>query len=98
MRKPEMVLPLLIALSLGIDTAAAASPVQEKQAAQDMAQGNEPIFGSQLMTREEREKYRAEMRSLKTREECKAYRMGHKKIMQERAKKMGKTIPDVPER
>lgn len=69
--------------------------VAEEQA-QEKAQKSEVIYGSQLMTREERAEYRARMRNLKTGEERQAFRMEHHKKMQERARAQGKALPDVP--
>lgn len=68
----------------------AADQVQQQSKAQSQ------VYGSQLMTREERIEYRTKMRSLKTREERDALQMEHHQNMQERAKAMGKTLPDMP--
>jgi len=59
-------------------------------------QEQEQIYGSQLMTQEEMAEHRAKMRSLKTNEERQAYRLEHHKMMQERAKEQGITLPDEP--
>lgn len=61
-----------------------------------MAQNNAPIYGSQLMTRQERIEYRTQMRALKTQEERNAFRLEHHKRMQERASERGQTLPDTP--
>jgi hypothetical protein len=61
-----------------------------------MAQNTAPIYGSQLMTRQERMEYRNQMRSMKTQEERNAFRLEHHKKMQERAKERGLTLPDTP--
>lgn len=60
------------------------------------AEARQPIYGSQLMTRQERIEYRNKMRSLKTQEERNAFRLEHHRLMQERAKEKGVTLPDVP--
>lgn len=57
-------------------------------------QNREPIYGSKLMTRQERAEYRARVRSLKTKEEREAFRMEHHRKMQERAREKGKALPD----
>lgn len=57
---------------------------------------DEPIFGSQLMTEQERTEHRAEMRSAKTAEERDKIRAEHHKQMVERAKQRGLTLPDPP--
>lgn len=59
-------------------------------------QVRERIYGSQLMTRQERAEHRAKMRGLKTPEEREAYRLEHHKKMQERAKEKGLTLPEEP--
>lgn len=59
-------------------------------------QDQERIYGSELMTQEERAEHRAKMREMKTEEEREAYRMEHHRMMQERAKAQGKTLPDEP--
>lgn len=99
MQKPEFVLQALIValfMMLGVNVAVAADQVQVKPEMQAEKQSKEQIYGSQLMTRQERAEHRAKMRSLKTKEERESYRMEHHKKMQERAKEMGKTIPDMP--
>lgn len=57
---------------------------------------DEPIYGSQLMTQQERQEHREKMMSLKTEEERERYRIEHHKKMQERAKAQGVTLPDKP--
>lgn len=56
----------------------------------------EPIFGSQLMTPEERAAYRAKMRTAKSAEECEKIRKEHHEAMKLRAKERGVTLPDEP--
>lgn len=56
----------------------------------------EQVYGWQLMTQQERNEYRAKMRTMKTAEERERYRMEHHKMMQERAKERGVTLPEVP--
>jgi hypothetical protein len=48
------------------------------------------------MTPQERADYRANMRSLKIEEERQALRLEHHKLMQERARQMGVTLPEMP--
>jgi hypothetical protein len=55
-----------------------------------------PIYGSQLMTQQERVEYRNQMRSTRTQEERNTLRLEHHKKMQERAKEKGVTLPDTP--
>jgi len=99
MQKSKFVLSALtiaMCAMLGTNASVAADQAQAQQKTQDKAQKPELIYGSQLMTREERTEYRAKMRSLKTKEEREALRMEHHQKMQERAKAKGKTLPDMP--
>ena len=99
MQKSKFVLSALtiaMCAMLGTNVSVAADQAQTRQKTQDKAQKPELIYGSQLMTREERTEYRAKMRSLKTKEEREALRMEHHQNMQERAKAQGKTLPDMP--
>ena len=57
---------------------------------------DEPIYGHQLMTEQERSEHRTKMRSFETEQEREAYRQEHHKMMQERAKAQGITLPDEP--
>ena len=56
------------------------------------AQSQPPIYGSQLMTQQERAQYRAHMRSLRTAQERERFRMEHHERMQERAQARGVTL------
>ncbi|MDP2693847.1 MAG: hypothetical protein Q8O58_03110 [Gallionella sp.] len=99
MKKPTflwLALSAAMCVMLGANVSVAADQAQTRQKTQDKAQKPELIYGSQLMTREERTEYRAKMRSLKTKEEREALRMEHHQNMQERAKAQGKTLPDMP--
>lgn len=105
MKKTEFEFQALFVIGLfmmmGVNVAVVADQAQAKQgmqaeSAQTATQSKGQIYGSQLMTRQERAEYRARMHSLKTREERESFRAEHHKKMQERAKEMGKTIPDMP--
>lgn len=95
------VLTVAISSMLNADLAVA-EPTQAQEQAQaqvrqeTQTQSQERIYGSQLMTRQERAEYHSKMRSLKTNEEREAFRLAHHKKMQERAKEKGKTLPDMP--
>jgi len=54
------------------------------------------IYGSQLMTTEERNEYHAKMRAAKTAQEREQIRKEHHERMKVRAKEKGVTIPDEP--
>ena len=60
------------------------------------AQSQPRIYGSQLMTTQERKEYRQQMRVLKTQQERDQLRSEHHNKMQERAKERGVTLPDEP--
>jgi hypothetical protein len=66
--------------------------------AQDKVQSKtqDSIYGSQLMTDAERREHRLRMRSLKTNQEREAYQLEHHKVMTERAREKGVTLPEVP--
>ncbi|MBU4261299.1 MAG: hypothetical protein KKC76_05395 [Proteobacteria bacterium] len=69
---------------------------QDHNQVQTQMQHQEQIYGSQLMSPEEMAEHQAKMRSLKTNEEREAYRLEHHKMMQERAREQGVTLPDEP--
>jgi len=69
---------------------------QTRDQTQDRTRLQDPIFGSQLMTEQERLEHRNRMRSFKTEQEREQYRLEHHKRMQERAKSKGVTLPDEP--
>lgn len=56
-----------------------------------------PIYGSQMMTPEERTAYRDKIRNAKTAKEREEIRDEHHKEMQARAKERGVTLPDKPQ-
>jgi len=57
----------------------------------------EQIYGSQLMTEQERAEHRTKMQSMKTAKERERYRLEHHKKMEQRAKKQGVTLPAGPQ-
>lgn len=54
------------------------------------------IYGRQLMTQEEMNRYRQRMRNAKTAQEREQIRAENHKQMQERARQRGVTLPDEP--
>lgn len=56
----------------------------------------ETIYGSQIMTQQERNEYRTKMRAAKTAEEREQIRKEHHERMKERAKAQGTTLADDP--
>jgi len=74
----------------------AADTTQSPPARAGKAPAAAPIYGSQLMTAQERDEYRARMRNAKTQAERDRIRAEHHAAMQERAKDKGVTLPDQP--
>lgn len=64
--------------------------------AQVQAEEQEQIYGSQIMTPEERAQYRDRMRAAATEEERQRIRREHHEEMKIRAAKRGITLPDEP--
>ena len=64
--------------------------------AQDQAQAQVQIYGSQLMTAAERTEYQSTMRTLKTDKERDAFRLDHHDKMKVRAAEKGVTLPNSP--
>jgi hypothetical protein len=85
---------LACALSLvsGFAVAADQEPVADKT----QTTKQERVYGSQLMTQQERTEYRAKMRTAKTAEEREQIRTEHHTQMTARAKERGVTLPDTP--
>lgn len=59
-------------------------------------QSADQIYGSQLMTEQERIQHRETLRNMKTEEERERYRIEHHNKMQERAREKGLSLPDQP--
>ena len=88
MKRLLMVSTLTVAMSLFTGFALAADKEQ--------AQKQEQIYGSQLMTQQERDEHRTKIRAAKTAEEREQIRKEHHEQMKERAKARGVTLPDEP--
>lgn len=56
----------------------------------------EVVYGSQLMTQQEREAHRTRMRNAESEEERDRIRAEHHEQMKSRAREKGMTIPDLP--
>lgn len=61
-----------------------------------IAGATEQIYGSQLMTQQERLEYRNKMRAAQTLEERQRVRAEHHEQMKLRAKERGINLPDMP--
>ena len=67
--------------------------------AQTAGDDNEPVYGSQIMTQQERTEYRNRMRQTTTQQEREHIRSQHHEQMRERAREKGVTLPeDLPVR
>lgn len=95
-KRAMIVIAVSGAVSLASGTLSAVEPVRAQTQAQARQQVQEQIYGSQLMTEQERIEHRTTMRNLKTQQERDAYRLEHHKLMQERATARGVTLPDMP--
>ena len=83
-------------LAIPAGLALAAEQERAQQQVQAQVQEQEQIYGSQLMTPEERAAYRNKMRAATTAEEREKIRKEHHEAMKLRAKERGVTIPDEP--
>ncbi len=63
---------------------------------QEGAQTQKQIYGSQLMTTQERVEFRTKMRNARTAEERENIRNEHHERMKKRAKERGLVLPDEP--
>lgn len=57
---------------------------------------DQPIYGSELMTRQERIEHRTKMNAAKSAQEREQVRLDHHEQMQLRAKERGVSLPDTP--
>ena len=89
LKKPLLISAMAGSLLLALNPVFAADPPVQSQA-------QEQVYGSQLMTQQERTEYQARMRATKTNEEREQIRAQHHKEMQVRAKQQGTTLPDEP--
>ncbi|ACD94349.1 hypothetical protein [Trichlorobacter lovleyi] len=91
-----VVLAGLLAVPAGLFAAEEATPQPVAPAVKKQAR--EQIYGSQLMTRQERLEHRTKLRAAKTAEEREQIRKEHHEKMQQRARERGVTLPDMPAR
>jgi hypothetical protein len=93
LNKPLMISMLTGSLLLAFNPGFAAdSSAQSKT----QTQTQEQVYGSQLMTPQERSAYQSKMHAAKTNEEREQIRAQHHQEMQVRAKQQGVTLPDMP--
>nr|WP_321464312.1 hypothetical protein [uncultured Desulfobulbus sp.] len=92
-RKFVLLFCLMVTLSLPMCCVIAA----ERTTVQEIRGNQEPqVYGSQLMTHDERVEYQRQMREAKTAEERTSLRQKHHQRMQERAAVRGVTLPEDP--
>ena len=85
-----------LVLLAGLTSASALMSIGLDVFAQDQAQAQVQIYGSQLMTAAERTEYQSKMRALKTDKERDAFRLDHHDKMKVRAAEKGVTLPNTP--
>jgi len=95
MKKSGLVMSILLGTLLW-NSATVLAADQDREQDRARSQDQDQVYGSQLMTDEERAEYRARLRSAKTREERDQIRKEHHERMKERAKERGITLPDEP--
>ena len=97
MKQKLLVAALATALSFSTSLALAADQDQDRTRTQTQIQPEpEQVYGSQLMSREERRDYQARMRAAKTAGERQQIRNEHHQRMKKRAQAQGITLPDKP--
>lgn len=69
---------------------------QVRQQTRTQAREQDRIYGSQMMTRQERMEYQQKMRNMKTNQERETFRREHHERMKVRAKERGLNLPDEP--
>ena len=85
-----------LVLLAGLASASALMSIGLDVFAQDQAQAQVQIYGSQLMTAAERTEYQSKMRAFKTDKERDAFRLDHHDKMKVRAAEKGVTLPNSP--
>jgi hypothetical protein len=88
-------LPAMVSVANAADQDKNQTRDQDRRQTQDQARDT-PIYGSQLMTQQERNEYRNQMRATKTAQEREQLRKEHHERMKVRAKEKGVTLPDEP--
>lgn len=86
----------VISTALFLSTGSLSAADQDQSQKTTKTQEQEQVYGSQIMTQQERTEYRDKMRAAKTVEEREQIRKEHHALMKERAKAKGITLPDEP--
>ncbi len=95
-RKSIAIIALAIPLAGMVSVAGAQTATRDQTKDQTRDQTQQSIYGSQLMTQQERNEYLNRMRAAKTEQERERIRAEHHDRMSERAKARGVTLPDKP--
>lgn len=82
--------------SYATDEMTTQEPVKVQLQTKDQVQKKEQIYGSQMMTSQERVEQRKKMRAAKTTEDRERIRAEHHEAMKMRAQERGVTLPDTP--
>ena len=82
--------------SYATDEMTTQEPVKVQLQTKDQVQKKEQIYGSQMMTSQERIEQRKKMRAAKTTEDRERIRAEHHEAMKMRAQERGVTLPDTP--
>jgi len=83
-----------IVIAALFSTAASVAGATDKTRDQGRLQAQDLVYGSQLMTQQERNEYGALMNAARTGKERDQIRQAHQEQMKERAKQRGLTLPD----
>jgi hypothetical protein len=87
---------MMSALSGALMLASGFALAADQERIPDAAQKQKQMYGSELMTQQERIEYRSRMRDAKTPEKRQQVRLEHHEGMKERAKQRGVALPDEP--
>ena len=82
--------------SYATDEMTTQEPVKVQLQTKDQVQKKEQIYGSQMMTSQERVEQRKKMRAAKTTEDRERIRAEHHEAMKMRAQERGVNLPDTP--
>ncbi len=85
-----------LATTLSLPTGFALAGNSEPAQVKPQASKQEQVYGSQLMTQQERTEYRARMSAAKTADERAQIRKEHHEQMKDRANARGVMLPDEP--
>lgn len=94
--KTQSVIAIALASTLLLPTGFVVAADQATERQRIQAQEQEQIYGSQMMTEQERNEYRARINAAKTNQEREQIRMEHHERMMERAKAQGLSMPETP--